>query len=70
MNSEEDEYLFNDIYDEIIDDLENEDDSIERPLFDSLKVIDSAYSDFESLAEGGMKRIFKVFDKKLNSLKG
>ena len=68
MNSEDsdDKYLFNNIYDEIIEDLESETDSVERPLCDSLKGIDKEYSDFQPLAQGGMKRIFKVFDKKLN----
>jgi len=68
MDSENttDQYLFNDIYDEIVDGSQSDNDFVDRPLFDSLKVIKKNYSDFELLAQGGMKRVFKVFDKKLN----
>ena len=48
-------------YDEILDDHEVDHESVDRPLFDSLKVIENDYSDFQPLAQGGMKKIYKVF---------
>ena len=62
----EDKYLFNDIFDEVIENIENEDKSPDRPLCDSLANLNQHYKDFQPLAKGGMKRIFKVFDCKLN----
>ncbi|MDD7986020.1 protein kinase [Lentisphaera marina] len=37
----------------------------ERPVCDELKQVDVQYDGDEQIAEGGMKRIFKVFDNKL-----
>ena len=38
----------------------------ERPVCDDLKKITQQYEQYEKIAEGGMKRIYKVFDKRLN----
>ncbi|MCM8530821.1 MAG: serine/threonine protein kinase [Lentisphaeraceae bacterium] len=62
----DEKYLFNDLYDEVVEGLEKEEQSSLRPLCDSLKSNKSRYSDFEEIALGGMKVIYKVFDHKVN----
>lgn len=64
--TQEDELLFHDLFDEVIQKIEDEDEFLERPLCDTLKGLEEHYKDFQPLAKGGMKRIFKVFDCKLN----
>ena len=64
--SVEDKDLFNDLFDEVIENLGEKDKPLERPLCDSLANLDKQYKEFHLLAKGGMKQIYKVFDRKLN----
>ncbi len=58
-------YGLEDLYDEI--EVPNYSQSVsERPICDSLKKIETNYVDYKEIARGGMKRIFKVLDTKLN----
>ncbi|EDM26875.1 hypothetical protein LNTAR_06504 [Lentisphaera araneosa HTCC2155] len=59
-------YKFNDIYDEVLEDSNDSSSAFTRPLYDELSNINTQYTQFEKLAQGGMKSIYKVFDSKLN----
>ena len=66
MSEETDKYLFNDIYDEAFADSDNEEIASESPLCDTLKAQKSQYADMEKIASGGMKVVYKAFDKNIN----
>ena len=48
----ENRHLFDDIFDEVMDNLGSEEPEPERPLFDSLSKVESAYRDFEEIGRG------------------
>ena len=60
-------HKFNDIYDDVHEHID-EDQSVERPLCDQLSSynLQTRYSDFKKIAQGGMKQIFEVFDANIN----
>ena len=58
------QYKFNDIFAEV--ESGSSQGLAERPVCDSLRCIEQEYKDFEELARGGMKRVYKVMDCKLN----
>jgi len=58
-------YQFNDFCEESEKSLD-EQEPPERPVCDSLSEVDDRYSGFTEIARGGMKRIYKVFDSKIN----
>ena len=68
MSENEDKYLFNDIYDEVFINLNEEKSASDTPLCDSLKEQKKQYSDFEKIAAGGMKVIYRAFDHKINRI--
>ncbi|MDD7986025.1 protein kinase [Lentisphaera marina] len=59
-------YKFNDIYAEVLEDQHELNDQSTRPLFYDLATIEKQYSSFYEIAQGGMKSVYKVFDRKLN----
>lgn len=66
MSEGTDKYLYNDIYDEVFTNLYCQETSSETPLCDSLKTQTEQYANMEKIASGGMKVIYKAFDKKIN----
>lgn len=68
MAENEDKYLFNNIYDEVFIDLNDVKAESDTPLCDSLKEQKQQYSDFEKIAAGGMKVIYRAFDHKINRI--